>query len=289
MNYKTMGVVNVTPDSFSDGGELSRPEKSEIAFVQKAQDFDIVDVGAESTAPFNDPIDAKTELSRLESFFHPLFEKIKDPRKIISIDTYKPEVFYEVALQLQSIWPKSPLIFNDISGQVDEDLRCLFRDGIQFDYVLSHNLCPRRELASSHMDYLLPLGGKEFTNSVSSFFLDRLGRLPKSSAGIFIDPCFGFSKTREQNQDLLRHFKVFADRIPAEHEILVGISRKSFLRFPKDLNPKLAQSQLKLDCLQTLICKELLESSPNRRFIFRSHNLAPFNAIEESALIFEDI
>ncbi|MEX0798299.1 MAG: dihydropteroate synthase, partial [Bacteriovoracaceae bacterium] len=145
--------MNITPNSISEGRKYKKPGHSLNQFSQFLKDFDMVDVGAESTAPFNAPIDAQTELSRLEAFFYPLFEMVPDPQGVISLDTYRPEVFYEAAMWIRKAWPKTRLIFNDVSGKVDDDLLELFKEDLSFDYVLSHNLCPERDLCSDHMQY----------------------------------------------------------------------------------------------------------------------------------------
>ena len=282
--FKTMGVMNITPNSFSDGNKLKTLKNQKETFEAFINQFDIVDIGAESTAPFNDPIGASEELTRLESFFLPILFNFPDQERIISIDTYRPEVFFEIALIIKKAWPKARLIFNDISGQGDEDLILLLKSDLQFSYVLSHNLAPNRALASNHMDYISELEGKDFVNSICEWFEERLETIMCLGREIIIDPCFGFSKTRQQNHDLLKHFSVFANQFP-KLPVLVGVSRKSFMRFPKDMDPKLQQSQLHLDCLQTLVAQNLLNNSRNE-LIFRTHNIAPFKALSDAAKIF---
>ena len=128
----------MTPNSFSDGGKLQNPIKT---FKEHSQSFDIVDVGAESTAPFNGPIGPGEELTRLVGFFSEVLGE-KDPETTISIDSYRPEVFYEVALEVKKAWPKSDLIFNDVSGKVDPDLMELMKTELPFSYVFSHFRSP---------------------------------------------------------------------------------------------------------------------------------------------------
>src|SRR5690554_1151712 len=161
-NFKSMGVLNATPNSFSDGGRLSNPKSAIKVFQQAVNDFDIVDVGAESTAPFNSAIGAKRELARLERFFFPLFSEMEDPKTCISIDSYRPEVFYEVALLLRQHWPNCSLVFNDVSGVLDPDLLTLLGDAsLDFSYVFCHNLCPARDDAGDHMRHLWHYEGED--------------------------------------------------------------------------------------------------------------------------------
>ena len=275
--------MNLTPNSFSDGAKLTTQKSQAQTFKRFIQDFDIVDIGAESTAPFNDPIDAVTELERLESFFYPLIDSMDDPQATISIDTYRPEVFYELALILNQYWPKTTLIFNDISGKTDGDLKALLDTEVKFDYVFSHNLCSDRAHASDHMNYLSKHSGIEFVNEVRQWFQNRLSFFEGIERKLIIDPCFGFSKTRNQNYDLLKHFNELLEGL--NYSVLVGVSRKSFMRFPADLDPKSAQGQLELDCLQTLVAQRLINSSQNE-LIFRTHNSASFAALSAAAKIF---
>ena len=280
--FKTMGVMNVTPNSFSDGGVLAKTASAIARFKSFCSDFDIIDIGAESTAPFNAAIGAGEELSRLESFFYPLFDSVDDPAITLSIDTYRPEVFYEVALWIRSQWPKCSLIFNDVSGKVDADLLGLLKEDFSFSYVLSHNLCPTRDRAGDHMQFAMPERGADAcVQSVAAYLQDTLSMIGETGKRIVLDPCFGFSKTREQNQDLLRSFSTLESLLPKQSEILVGISRKSFLRFPADMNPKLAANQEKLDLLQVLILQNILREAADRKFIFRAHSPNVFEAIAQ--------
>ena len=114
-----MGVMNLTPDSFSDGGNLNTLKKVEDTFLQMLNWANVVDLGAESTAPFNDSIDLITEFKRFEINFFPILQKLKDPKIKVSIDTYKPELFYEIYHVFKYFWPETKLIFNDVSGKID--------------------------------------------------------------------------------------------------------------------------------------------------------------------------
>lgn len=277
MNFKTMGVINVTPNSFSDGGELKDPS---YTFKKVLNEFDIGDIGAESTAPFNDPIEAKTELIRLESFFSKVLDA-PDPEAQISIDTYRPEVFYEVALEINRVWPKSRLIFNDISGKIDFDLMELMKTELPFSYVFSHNLCPARDLSSHHMDYVFQGEFEEFMREVARYFKDGLEKLRVTNREIIIDPCFGFSKTKEQNLGLLKELARLSKMIEGDEVLMVGISRKSFLRVPKGLNAKDPKNQERLDHLQSLIALDLVKKV-QRPMIFRSHRPQGFAAIRDA-------
>lgn len=283
--FKIMGVMNITPNSFSDGGALSITKNAINTFKSFVNDFDIIDVGAESTAPFNTAIGAKEELERLEEFFYPLLSNYGDPNTTISIDTYKPEVFFEVADWINSQWPATNLIFNDVSGKVDDDLISILEENTNFKYVLSHNLSPYRGNTSDHMNFVLEQNGHEFINELGTFFMESLIKLESHIDRVIIDPCFGFSKTREQNHYLLSHMEEFLEFIPNTLEVLVGISRKSFLRFPSNMDAKIPSNQRLLDSMQTAIASGLLKQCGGRDLIFRTHESYPFKALVDSDCI----
>lgn len=267
-----MGVINITPNSFSDGGKF----KNLNDFVKSFQDMltwvDVIDIGAESTAPFNDPIDAIEELNRFEKYLFPLLAKLSDPKTTISIDTYRPEVFYEVYLVIKHFWPKTKLIFNDVSGKIDDDLvELLGMNELDFDYVYSHNLCPSRDLTSAHMDYCSNEESIEFLRLVVQYFRNGLEILKPLNRRLWVDPCFGFSKTRAQNHILLKNFKTFLLQLPWEVPIVYGVSRKSFLRVPAQMNAKDPKNQVLLDQMQSILIYDLLKDEMPKEFMFRLH------------------
>lgn len=267
-----MGVINITPNSFSDGGKY----KNLNDFVKSFQDMltwvDVIDIGAESTAPFNDPVDAIEELNRFEKYLFPLLANLSDPKTTISIDTYRPEVFYEVYLVIKNFWPKTKLIFNDVSGKIDDDLvELLEMNELDFDYVYSHNLCPSRDLTSAHMDYFSDVESMDFLRLVVQYFRNGLEILKPLNRRVWIDPCFGFSKTRAQNHILLKNFKTFLLQLPLEVPIVYGVSRKSFLRVPAEMNAKDPKNQVLLDQMQSILIYDLLKDGMPKKFMFRLH------------------
>jgi len=275
-----MGVINITPNSFSDGGDYT----SHAAFTKKFNGLldwaDIIDIGAESTAPFNEQIGAELELSRFEEYLFPYVAATEDPETTLSIDSYRPEVFYEVGNFLNTMWPKTNLIFNDVSGKIDEDLLELLKDKkLKFDYVFCHNLCDNRSNTSKHMDFTSPnLAPFVFIEAVIFHLNEGYKKLNQYcdkfnlNRKIYLDPCFGFSKTRFQNQLLLKHMDTLISGIPASASVLYGISRKSFLRIPEDMDAKLPENKMILDAMQSVLVYELLKENKNTEFILRTHD-----------------
>jgi dihydropteroate synthase len=212
-----MGVMNVTPDSFSDGGEVLTAEEFQ-GRLQTLGPLDILDVGAESTAPMNRPVSWRTEWERLEIFLPELL-KLQCP---LSLDTYHPETIFEFLRH----W-HGPLIWNDVSGQFDEHVERFLLDDPSHTYVLCHNRVPSREATGRHMEYVGASRG-HLLEELEEFF--RPHRRPQ----VVFDPCLGFSKSYDENWEILEHFHELQARLPHDRWLL-GFSRKSFLRKRFDL------------------------------------------------------
>ena len=270
MAQLSMGVINITPNSFSDGSLFNSQDLFSKKFNQIKKWASIIDIGAESTAPFNKPIDSILELERFERVLFPFVTKTPDPQITISIDTYKPEVFYEVYIVLKKYWPKTKIVFNDISGCLDEELLMILKDeSLDFDYVLCHNLSPVREKSSHHMDFVDE--ESTFYENILSFFYERLSLLKDIKRKIIIDPCLGFSKTREQNHSFLRKMDDFLSCF-SSYDVLLGLSRKSFLRFPASMDLRQKENLNELECIQSIIIYNLLSKNKNSSLIFRMHD-----------------
>lgn len=271
--YKAMGVINITPDSFSDGGKFKSYKDFENHFKKMLKWAEVIDIGAESTAPFNWPIESHEELSRFEQYLFPLLKKISDPKITLSIDTYKPEVFYEVYIVIKQYWPKTKLIFNDVSGKIDDDLvELLSMTELDFEYVFCHNLCPTRDLASAHMNYTMDCQPLALIDYIVQYFRNGLEILKPLNRKVYVDPCFGFSKTRSQNQTLLKHFKSFLVQLPLDIPVVYGVSRKSFLRVPANLDVKNPKQQVILDQIQSILIYDIVKDDMPQEFLFRMHN-----------------
>ncbi len=280
MNIKKMGVINITPDSFSDGNKYNSFESFKSKFNEIKNWADIIDIGAESTAPFNVPISSLEEIKRFENTLFILLEEMEDPELIISIDTYKIEVFKKVANTIQKFWPKSQMIFNDVSGKIDEELLSFFqKTNLKFTYVFSHNLAPNRGETQKHMEYLIDKNDQYLIEEMIEYFKRGIEKLKGLNVELIIDPCFGFSKTREQNQFLIKNFNEFLETVPKEYPILYGISKKSFLRFPKDLNMEDKNNHMVLNHMQAILVNRLLSSNVQHEFIFRVHDPHAIDAV----------
>ena len=207
-----MGILNVTPDSFSDGGRYFDPDLALHRGLEMAQQgANILDVGGESTKPGSDPVAADEEWRRIGSVIRDLARKVDVP---LSVDTMKPEV---AAKAIEA----GASIVNDVSGLREPAMVHLVADrGVG---VVAMHMLGNPKTMQSHPEYA------EVVGEVRSFLADRIRVLETAgvvSDAIAVDPGVGFGKTQEHNLALLRNL----DRLAAlGHPVVVGVSRKSFI------------------------------------------------------------
>jgi dihydropteroate synthase len=209
-----MGVVNVTPDSFSDGGEFLDPEAAVAHGRQLAEEgADILDVGGESTRPGAEPVPFEEELRRVAPVVSALASEPEAPR--ISIDTTKVEVARDAL-------DAGATIVNDVSAfRFAPELAGLVADR-GADCCLMHMLGePRTMQEDPRYD--------DVVSDVKAFLEERLAFAVSEGVPeehVWLDPGIGFGKTVEHNLELLRRL----DEIAAiGRPVVVGTSRKSFL------------------------------------------------------------
>ncbi len=273
MISKMMGVINITPNSFSDGNKFNSKESFAKRFEELVEWASIIDIGAESSAPMNKAISSSEELKRFQDVFFPFLEEREDPEAVISIDTYKIETFKAVAIKINQYWPNSKILFNDVSGKLDSQLLELLENfNIPFTYVFSHNLCRNRAECLKHMEHTNNLQDLEFIKHMVEYFISGIMKIKETKRDFMIDPCFGFSKTREQNHILIKYIKTFLLQIPYSVPCIYGISKKSFLRFPKDQDIKIDKNLKVLEQMQSILIYDLLKESIQREMIFRVHS-----------------
>jgi dihydropteroate synthase len=201
-----MGILNVTPDSFSDGGRFdSRDAALAQAKAMVAAGADIIDVGAESTRPGHTPISADEEIARLESLLPPLLAEIDAP---FSIDTYK-------AATARYATRRGVAVVNDVWGlQHDEGMADAVAEA-GAAVVVMHN----RETKDETLDIVADML-RFFERSLA---LARRAGVPE--AHIILDPGIGFGKTKQQNLQALRATDDLATMFGMP--VLIGVSRKS--------------------------------------------------------------
>jgi dihydropteroate synthase len=208
-----MGVVNITPDSFYDGGLYFEPARAiEHALKLIADGADIIDIGGESSRPGAGPVSAREERKRIL----PVIEVIREKKNVlISVDTTKAEVA-EAAIA------EGAHIINDISaGRFDPDLLPLVsRTGAGL-VVMHMKGTPRSMQSLAHYD--------DVVAEVRTFLTGRLDAAREAGvreAGTILDPGIGFAKNLEHNLALINNLPALAE---LGRPVLVGISRKSFI------------------------------------------------------------
>jgi dihydropteroate synthase len=227
-----MGILNVTPDSFSGDGIISKGNVVDMA-VEQAREFlasgaDILDVGGESTRPGSAPVNAIEEMERVIPVIHALNKNF--PEAIISIDTYKAQVAEE-ALRTGAH------IVNDVWGLRADDELALVAAKHKVPVILMHNRSNpasvevREKFGNAYVgaEYqnLLEDVKSELMNSVA---LARKAGIAESH--IILDPGIGFGKTREHNLELINRLDEIRE---LGYPVLLGTSRKSFIGFTLDL------------------------------------------------------
>ncbi len=207
-----MGVLNVTPDSFSDGGKFLDQDKAiEQALKMATDGAAIIDIGPESTRPGAKTVPAAEQIRRAVPVIEALVKKVTVP---ISIDTTN----YEVAADALDAGAN---IINDITALADERMAALASER-QVPIILMHMQGTPRTMQ-------IEPNYKDVVAEVLHFLLERAKRaeqagIPKER--IFIDPGIGFGKTTEHNLTLIRNLDKFVN---TDYRVLVGPSRKRFI------------------------------------------------------------
>ncbi len=211
-----MGIVNVTPDSFSDGGRLYDPAAAIEMGVQMAEEgADLIDVGGESTRPGAAPLDATEECRRVLPVIEGLVGRVRVP---ISVDTYK-------AATAEAALDAGAALINDISGLRYEPALAdvVARRGVPI--VLMH-MRGRSQQMYEQASYLDVIGEVKDELRASVAFATSAGI---AAERIIVDPGLGFAKNATQSCELLARLGEFAE---IGRPILAGPSRKSFLTRP---------------------------------------------------------
>ena len=208
-----MGILNVTPDSFSDGGAYVDPEKAVAhALEMVEQGAAIIDIGGESTRPGADPVSVEEEIRRTA----PIIAGIRAQSDIpISIDTMKAPV---AAAAMES----GADIINDVSAfEIDPEMARVAADTGAGVVLMHMKGTPRTMQANPEYDNV--------TAEVSSYLLNRVRRAEEAGIArnrIVLDPGIGFGKTLEHNLQLMKQLPELLD---TGYPVLIGASRKSFI------------------------------------------------------------
>ena len=247
-----MGILNVTPDSFSDGGKyLEKNTAINHALEMIDQGADIIDIGGESTRPFSDPVSLKEEISRVV----PVIEGIRKKSDIcISIDTTKSQV---ATAALNS----GASVINDVSAMEVDPL--MVDVALKFDcpLIIMHMKGTPKNMQDDPQYESLISDIKDYLLDRTDFIISK-GINPKK---IVIDPGIGFGKTVENNFEIIKNLNHFTTM---NFPVLLGASRKSFIGISLNLPEE--------DRLEGSLAANII-GFQNGAKIFRVHDVAETN------------
>ena len=206
-----MGILNVTPDSFSDGGSFADTAAAVAAGLRMVDDgAAIIDVGGESTRPYARPVEATEESDRVLG----VIEGLAEGGVVVSIDTSKPEV---AAAAIDA----GASIVNDVTGLTSPEMRSVCAAAGVGVVIMHMQGTPATMQDDPHYD--------DVVDDVGRFLVVQSRAAIESGIpieAIALDPGIGFGKTHEHNLDLMRNLEVFTH---LGYPVLVGTSRKGFL------------------------------------------------------------
>ena len=211
-----MGIINVTPDSFYSGSRVN----DEGLFTERVRQMiadgaDVIDVGACSTRPGSESVDAQGEMARLEWALAAI--RREAPHVVVSVDTFRADV----ARRCVEEWGAD--IINDISGGTMDEAMFATVASLRVPYVLMH-MRGTPETMAGLTDY------DNVTAEVLEWMARRIDQLRQLGvADVIADPGFGFAKTLEQNYELLARLNAFH---ALDAPLLVGVSRKRMIYTP---------------------------------------------------------
>jgi dihydropteroate synthase len=216
---KVMGILNITPDSFYDGGKYKN-ESEILNQVEKmlSDGATFIDVGAYSSRPGAQHISEEEELKRIIPVINLLQKNF--PEIIISIDTFRSKVAIETV-------HAGAAIINDISGGKMDDKMFATVANLQVPYILMHMLGTPQNMQKNPVY-------KNVTTEIISFFAEQIYKLHQLQLNdVIIDVGFGFGKTNIHNYEILKNLALFKS---LDAPILAGLSRKSMLYKTLDIS-----------------------------------------------------
>ena len=245
-----MGILNVTPDSFSDGGEYNTIEKALKHYKEMIeQGADIIDIGGESTRPYSNKISSEEEIQRVI----PVIKEIRkyDKQTIISIDTRNSKTAKEAI-------NSGADIINDVSAmEWDNNMLPLVKE-LKCPVILNHSSAAP-DTMQDNTQYT------DVVDDIYDYFQKKLDILYENGiekSQVIIDPGIGFGKTTQQNYEIIKRLQEFKT---LNCPILVGHSRKNFLK-----ETILSDIREDLDAATMVVSQKLIENKVN---IIRVHNV----------------
>jgi dihydropteroate synthase len=239
-----MGILNLTPDSFSDGGKFLEPDTAvEQALRLEADGAQILDIGAESTRPGHEPVSEDEELRRLLPVLDRLAGTLKIP---ISIDTSKAAV-------ARAAFEHGAAILNDVAALSTPGMADFARAG-DFSVILMHGVA-----------HVLAEDDAAPAATIAAWLAARLAELGLAQERIIVDPGIGFGTTRPQDTAILENLAPLGS---LGYPVLIGLSRKRIVRtLHPDADRDEASAQMALQAWR------------KGATILRLHDLRPFNEL----------
>ena len=239
-----IGILNLTPDSFSDGGKFLDPAAAEEQALRlEAEGAQILDVGAESTRPGHVPVSEEEELHRLLPVLDRLADKLRIP---VSIDTSKAAV-------ARAAFDHGAAILNDVAALSHHGIAEFARE-IRAPVILMHGVA-----------HVLPEDDAAPSETIAAWLVARIAELGLAQEQIIVDPGIGFGTTRPQDAAILENLAPLA---ALGFPLLIGLSRKRIVRtLHPDEARDLASAQMALRAWQ------------NGATHLRLHELRPFNEL----------
>jgi len=218
---KIMGILNITPNSFYDGGKYSS-ENNAILQVEKMlkEGATFIDIGAYSSKPNAEFVSEEEELIRIIPIVKSILKEF--PETLLSIDTFRSSVAQECI-------NNGAALINDISaGSLDEKMMEVIASN-NIPYIMMHlRGTPQTMQSQTNYEHLI--------NEILTYFSDKISKARSLGiSDIIIDPGFGFAKTTDQNYELLSNLELFKI---LELPILAGVSRKSMIYKTLNINPE---------------------------------------------------
>jgi len=218
---KIMGILNITPNSFYDGGKYSS-ENNAILQVEKMlkEGATFIDIGAYSSKPNAEFVSEEEELIRIIPIVKSILKEF--PETLLSIDTFRSSVAQECI-------NNGAALINDISaGSLDEKMMEVIASN-NIPYIMMHlRGTPQTMQSQTNYEHLI--------NEILTYFSDKISKARSLGiSDIIIDPGFGFAKTTDQNYELLSNLERFKI---LELPILAGVSRKSMIYKTLNINPE---------------------------------------------------
>lgn len=215
-----MGILNLTPDSFSDGGALDTTEQLQQRLdAYDAVGVQILDLGAESTRPGALPLTAEQEWQRLEPVLRRLRQRYAGRHfsPLISVDTYR-------AVTAEKALNHGAHIINDVSGLADAAMLAVLRRHPTAEYILMHSVSVPADKTQTLGEDIDPVAHLLAWAKAKLAELDQQGI---AAARVIFDPGIGFGKTAQQSLTLVQNISTLCAALPCR--VLVGASRKSFI------------------------------------------------------------